>query len=160
MPGILIILLTQFVGSCSLISSKSDEAHDDHDEDTVFAAIKSQTNPCDHDVAEDSSQASSQSDNTDSSHGEGIISDDAADLVDTASLNIEDETINPHKLTVGSVIQYDDPPLLGVIKWIGRLPTETEAWAGLEMVMQRTWIYMYYNIPSIVAILGFYIAAD
>ena len=123
------------IGSYSLISSKSDEAHDDHDEDTVFAAIKSQTNPCDHDVAEDSSQASGQSDNTDSSR---IISDDAADLVDTASLNIEDETINPHKFTVGSVIQYDDPPLLGVIKWIGRLPTETEAWAGLEMVMQRT----------------------
>ena len=118
---------------------KSDEANDDHD----VATSKLPTNPCDYDVTEESSQASNQSDNADSTHGEEIISDDAVDLVDIATLNIEDETINPHKLTVGSVIHYDDPPLLGVIKWIGKLPNQQGIWTGLEMVQYITYIHTY-----------------
>ena len=42
---------------------------------------------------------------------------------------------NPHKLEVGSAIQYGDPPQYGVIKWIGVLPNYKEVmYAGLDMV--------------------------
>jgi len=35
---------------------------------------------------------------------------------------------------VGSNIQYSYPPLYGVIKWIGKLHSETEIYVGTEMV--------------------------
>ena len=42
---------------------------------------------------------------------------------------------NPHKLEVGSTIQYGDPIEYGVLKWIGMLPgRENIQYAGVEMV--------------------------
>jgi len=39
---------------------------------------------------------------------------------------------NPHKLKVGSVIQYEEQS--GEIKWIGVLPGDENQMAGIEMV--------------------------
>ena len=42
---------------------------------------------------------------------------------------------NPHKLEVGSLIQFGNPPCYGVIKWMGTLPeTEHVLMAGVEVV--------------------------
>ena len=72
------------------------------------------------DITETYSQANSQSNNVVDNHT--VLATDSAQLVDT----------NPSNLEVGSVIQYG--PQYGVIKWIGKLPDQTEINAGLEMV--------------------------
>ena len=42
---------------------------------------------------------------------------------------------NPHKLEVGSTVQYGEPVEYGVVKWIGSLPgREKLLYAGVEMV--------------------------
>ena len=41
---------------------------------------------------------------------------------------------NPHKLAVGSAIQYGDPPKYGVIKWLGKFPQGERMYGGIEMV--------------------------
>ena len=41
---------------------------------------------------------------------------------------------NPLNLGVGSLIEYGNPPMPGVIKWIGHLPGPTTLVAGVEMV--------------------------
>ena len=46
-----------------------------------------------------------------------------------------DKTQNPHNLEVESAIQFDDPPMYGVIKWIGTIPDFGEiVQAGVKMV--------------------------
>ena len=42
---------------------------------------------------------------------------------------------NPHNLELESLVQFGDPPIYGVIKWIGILPDYGEALqAGMHMV--------------------------
>ena len=118
------------IGRFSQISNQSDDSR----KNTVFAAAcNSQTSPCN--LKENSSRASSQSHDIDSSCKEGIITDDDdVQLVDISSHSIERKDINPHNLMVGSVIEYDEPVQYGVIKWIGKLPDQQAIFAGVEMV--------------------------
>ena len=44
------------------------------------------------------------------------------------------EVNNPHKLVVGSEVQYLNTEHYGVIKWIGTLPGVKQPYAGVEMV--------------------------
>ena len=41
---------------------------------------------------------------------------------------------NPYKIEIESTVQYGEPPLYGVIKWIGVLPGRENLYAGVEMV--------------------------
>ena len=68
-------------------------------------------------IAEKSSQISSQCNDT----------DDKADCCSSADTN-------SHNFKIGSDIKYGDPVQHGVIKWIGKLPDQTEISAGVEMV--------------------------
>ena len=120
-------------GSFSQISDQPNDIDESH-KGAAFAASNSPTNTCN--IREKSSQASSQSNDVDTSHKEAIISDDGVEVVDTSPQNIEHEDINPHNLIVGSVIEYDEPVqhACGEIRWIGKLPSETQTYAGVEMV--------------------------
>ena len=117
------------IGRFSQISNQSDDSH----KNTVFAAAcNSQTSPCN--LKENTSQANGQLHDIDSSHKEGIITDDDVKLVGISSHSTERKDINPHNLMVGSVIEYDEPVQYGVIKWIGKLPDQQAIFAGVEMV--------------------------
>ena len=108
----------------------SNHQNDDHKE-TLFAAIGSQANM--YDNTDSSSETSSQSSHVNSSHREAAISLDDIQLVDISPC---DGYKNQYNLKVGSVIQYDNPPRHGVIKWLGHLPNEEIVmYAGVEMVM-------------------------
>lgn len=61
---------------------------------------------------------------TDDSCKKATLAADSIGLIDT----------NPYNLEVGSVIEYGEPAVYGVIKWIGNLPNETKIYAGLELV--------------------------
>ena len=71
-------------------------------------------------ITEKSPQISSQCNDT----------DDKADSCCSADTN-------SHDFKIGSVIKYGDPVQHGVIKWIGKLPDQTEISAGVEMVSHR-----------------------
>nr|XP_028558999.1 ubiquitin carboxyl-terminal hydrolase CYLD-like isoform X1 [Podarcis muralis] len=45
----------------------------------------------------------------------------------------EDKQYNHHLLEINSVVEVNDPPIYGVIRWIGEPPDEDEAVAGLEL---------------------------
>lgn len=42
-----------------------------------------------------------------------------------------------HKFEVGSMVQFNDPPQFGVIKWIGTLPGSDIETAGVETVSKN-----------------------
>lgn len=48
------------------------------------------------------------------------------------------------ELEVGSMVEVNDPPLFGVIRWIGRIGGIPEQVAGIELVRQK---------PSFVAVM-------
>ena len=81
-------------------------------------------------IVENSFQQDSQSNDVGNSYNADVISTDNIHLIDT----------NPYDLKDGSVIQYGEPTQVGVIKWIGKLPYETEIFAGVEMVKLRNFI--------------------
>ena len=110
----------------------SNHQNDDHKE-TLFAASGSQANTYDSADSSRSSKTNSQSSHVNSSHREAAISLDDIQLVDISPC---DGYKNQYNLEVGSVIQYDNPPRHGVIKWLGHLPNEEIVmYAGVEMVM-------------------------
>lgn len=41
------------------------------------------------------------------------------------------------ELEVGSMVEVNDPPLFGVIRWVGRIGGVPEQVAGIELVRQR-----------------------
>ncbi|XP_033026356.1 ubiquitin carboxyl-terminal hydrolase CYLD-like [Lacerta agilis] len=45
----------------------------------------------------------------------------------------EDKQYSHHLLEINSVVEVNDPPIYGVIRWIGEPPDEDEAIAGLEL---------------------------
>ena len=57
-----------------------------------------------------------------------------------------DSNASPHNLTVGSLIQFGNPPCYGVIKWIGSLPKASCVMAGVELVSYTWTINTKYNI--------------
>lgn len=42
-------------------------------------------------------------------------------------------------LEIYSMVEVHDPPIYGVIRWIGNLPEVGETIAGLELVRQQGW---------------------
>ena len=78
-------------------------------------------------------------DSFDVRHEGGVLTASSIELVDT----------NPYDLKVGSIIQYGEPVCCGVIKWIGNLPDETDMFAGVEMVRQRSFIIYIIFIMSL-----------
>lgn len=56
-------------------------------------------------------------------------------LSDDAESSKEDEEEEPRSdLEVGSMVEVNDPPLYGVIRWIGRISGVPETVAGIELV--------------------------
>lgn len=50
----------------------------------------------------------------------------------------EEEHPGHHLLEINSMVEVNDPPMYGVIRWIGELPDVDETIAGLELV--STWM--------------------
>ena len=82
-------------------------------------------------LAEKSSQISSHFNDT----------DDKADYCSSAYTNL-------HNFKIGSDIKYGDPVQHGVIKWIGKLPDQTEISAGVEMVSHRMFTVNVLYLPG------------
>lgn len=53
----------------------------------------------------------------------------------------EDEQQDHHLLEINSMVEVNNPPIYGVIRWIGNLPDVDETIAGLELVslLPRFW---------------------
>lgn len=47
------------------------------------------------------------------------------------------------ELEVGSMVEVNDPPLFGVIRWIGRISGISEPVAGIELVSSWFLLIMY-----------------
>lgn len=58
--------------------------------------------------------------------------------LDSSNTVGEDEGAAPDgELEVGSMVEVNDPPLFGVIRWIGRIGGIPEQVAGIELVRQN-----------------------
>lgn len=76
------------------------------------------------------------SNDVDDRHKGGIISTNSIEVIDT----------NPNNLKVGSIVQFGKPARYAMIKWIGKLPNETETSTELEMVIRNFVNDMFVNI--------------
>lgn len=112
-----------------LDNSRNSHTHSGHSENVYSLSAKEKNiNPSKFDFGSPlQHMGDNLSNDVDDRHKGGIIAADSIEFIDS----------NPNNLEVGSIVQYGEPAWYGMIKWIGKLPNETETSAELEMVIRN-----------------------